>query len=57
MVAPEPDPIPMKPVHSTWHDIETSHIDKGLLYLFPALFALFNAIYWALVINGGKLAV
>lgn len=44
-----------KPVNSSWQDLETSHIDRGLLFAFPALFALFNAIYWAILINGGGL--
>ena len=48
-----PLPIIKKPENSIWRDPETRQVDRGLLFAFPALFALFNAIYWSLVINGG----
>lgn len=37
-----------------WQDQELSHVDNSFLYAFPSLFVLFNAIYWATVINGGQ---
>jgi hypothetical protein len=51
-----PMPIIKKSANSAWQDLETRHIDRGLLFAFPALFALFNAIYWSFVINGGRLS-
>jgi hypothetical protein len=48
-------PIPILKKHSVWQDLETAHIDRALIFLVPALFVLFNAIYWAMLINGGKL--
>ena len=46
---------PKRSANSYWQDLETSHIDQALLFTFPTLFVLFNAVYWAIVINGGQL--